>query len=46
MSGAISANNSITVTDPNTKTLGLTGRYVYIEFLVSGGKYFTLHLDF
>lgn len=45
--GAISANNSVTVPDPcqGIKQLGLTGRYVYIEFLPIKGRYFTIHLD-
>ena len=25
--------------------MGLTGRYIYVEFYVTNGKYFTLHFD-
>lgn len=47
LNGAISANNSVTIpSESSIKTLGLTGRYIYVEFLVSAGKYFTLHFDF
>ena len=45
--GAISANNSVSIPDPSQgmKSLNLTGRYIYIEFLPVKGRYFTIHFD-
>ncbi|CAD8163025.1 unnamed protein product [Paramecium octaurelia] len=45
--GAISANNMVQIPDPcqGIKQLGLTGRYIYIEFIPIKGRYFTIHFD-
>ncbi|EGR28052.1 WDr90 protein, putative [Ichthyophthirius multifiliis] len=46
--GSVSACNYINIPDVSTgiKSLGLTGRYIYLEFITIKQKYFSIHLDF
>lgn len=48
LAGSISANNFIQLPHPTAllKSLGLTGRYVYIELKSPAGAPFSIHLDF
>ncbi|CAD7955258.1 unnamed protein product, partial [Amoebophrya sp. A25] len=44
--GTISANNYVEVPKTLTKSLGLTGEYIYIQLRSIGSKFFHVHLDF
>ena len=47
LQGSVSASNFIQVPKPrcSMKSLGLTGKYIYIQTRVPAGKLFSLHLD-
>lgn len=48
ISGAVCAANFIQIPKAKTsvKNLGLTGKYIYIEFYVPAGRLFSIHFDF
>ncbi|EGR29689.1 WDr90 protein, putative [Ichthyophthirius multifiliis] len=48
INGTTQNSNYIQIPDPQQgiQSLGLLGRYVYLEFLPFEGKYFIIHLDF
>jgi WD40 repeat protein len=48
ITGAVCAANFIQIPKPKSsvKSLGLTGKYIYIQFYVPAGRLFSIHLDF
>jgi hypothetical protein len=48
INGTISANNYIQIPHPHcgTKSLGLTGRYIYLEIMTFPGVPVNFHFDF
>ena len=45
ISGSIPAGNYVQLPQTSTQSLGLTGRYVYLLFKPTPGKYFVVHTD-
>ncbi len=45
ITGSIPAGNYIQLPKTSTQSLGLTGRYMYLQFKPIPGKYFVVHID-